>query len=909
MDGWGPRGAKESPIVRKTATGQRSWAFAAWFLPVLLALAIALLGQAQPSIAADLTAPFWPTGTPSLIASQGANFVRVGGAAGWSSATDTPPPFVGSYEVRRSLAAFTTGLEGEYLGTIESSTTPRRYDDYGGIPGENYYYSIVALDGGGNRSTSSGQGVKSLTTVASITTPGSEAPHDSYAENTSLCRDCHHVHGTPGPKLFRRTTQLLVCYTCHDGTGASTNIQTTFASRVSGHLLEDTSTVPGPGLTQVCSSCHAVHFDRTAKPKLYKTPTNGATVTGNNYTWCEACHNDAYDWVVPTYPYPTSPLSAAEPQRDASGYPTLGTYAGRTTYNNTTWNAHNPTTSTNVIWPSSGRSSGDCRNCHASHANTVKYDALLAAFRPSSSETTESDRLNGTYAELCVTCHDGSPATTNVRQFITYDATKTGDDYTGGHRIFTSGGNLPVGAPLPCYDCHNPHGTKGNDGSNPNKHLISDEQWSGIDTSTTAGVVNFCTKCHLPWEYTAGSGQPDANTIPAGQLTTIEGLDRRVVANKLSLPGGITAHLKANMTTPAISCYDCHGSSYSAPSHSTGYNVHRPMPGGASCTTCHALATDAVDGAPTRRAASTEFTMTAHHVVGGSVTNGDCGVCHSEGTAADGVMRASLHMNNAIDLRDPDTGTTVTAIATMTRDTTTKTIEPNVLTVQNNLCFKCHDAVGAASTLARAPGGTAKQPFSANSTDAPNIYDAFATSNNFHHAVRGAGTNSYCTSTTTNGGNVTMVTPWNQLPNEHNVVSCFDCHVTSAGHGATYQDSGRTNFATYSGQRDNCIRCHKATSYQSGSTGSRFGDHNRGNHVLNANAYGCRGCHAGYPNASSIPANGSPGNIHGANYTWPAGSPTSGIASRRFMYGGWLNGWTSGTCYQSACAHGAGRGY
>ncbi|MBU2602251.1 MAG: Ig-like domain-containing protein [Actinobacteria bacterium] len=749
-------------------------------------------------------------------------------------------------------------------------------------------------------------------------------PHGGYSNASNLCRNCHSPHGaaaagTYGGKIFPQSQETDVCYMCHDGTGAATNVKAVFLLAGTGHEVNDSTTVPGPGLTSRCSSCHGAHYPASGaggKPKLYKPTINATAVTGNNYTWCEACHDDTYSWVVPPYPYPSGGINATRPLRAANGYPTLGTYPGRTTYNNTTYNPHNPTTSTNVIWPSSGRTSGDCRNCHASHRNTATYDALVATYRPTpDAATAQSDRQNGTYALLCFTCHDGSPSTRNILQYVSYDYNLTGPDYTGGHRIFTAGGTLSVGAPLPCYYCHNAHGSKGNNGTQANRKLISDEQWSNIDTTTIAGVVNFCFKCHLPWQRVAGSGDALANTIPAGELTTIVGLDRRTAANKLSLISGITAHGETNRVTPTASCYDCHGNSYAAPSATTGYNVHRPNRGG-SCVSCHGVAQDAGDGAPTRRAIVGEFSLTGRHVMGGAVTDKDCGVCHMEGDSATGNIISANHKNNAINFRDPDTGAAAaTAVTTFTRNTASNSLEAWVTNVQNNLCFKCHDADGAASTAARvSPGGTALRPFSSNTRDVPNIFSAFATTNNFHHAVRGAGTNPYATPTATNGNVITMVAPWNQTANSHNVISCFDCHIAAgSGHGGTNRYMLRVNVGTiaspnYTGQRDLCIRCHKQSVYETNDAGSRFRDHDIGQHKLSTNAYGCRGCHAGLVERDGATVwNGSPGNIHGGNWTWPSGTgaQTPGITTKAFLYGGWLGGLdpTTAACYGGDCSH------
>lgn len=751
--------------------------------------------------------------------------------------------------------------------------------------------------------------------------------HGRYTTTSALCRNCHSVHGAPvggefGGVLLTELFQTALCYTCHDGSGASTDVESIYASATSGHVLDDSTSMPGAGLADRCSSCHSAHFDSASRPKQPHLQINGKAVGGDNYSWCQACHDDPASWVATPYPYPAGSISSTKPQRAQDGYPVAGTFPGSTAYNDTTFNAHNPTSSTNVVWPESGRPSGDCRNCHAAHANNSPYDALVAPFRPTPDDATVlSDRQNGTYAELCLTCHDGSPSAKNIKQFVTHDYDKTGNDYTGGHRIVTAGGTLPAGAPLPCYDCHNPHGSKGNNGTQPNKRLISDEQWSGIDTSTTAGVVGFCTKCHLPWEYVAQSGQPEANTVPSGQLTQIEGLDRRVAANKLSLPSGISAHGKANLTTPTESCYECHGNSYDSPTESTGFNVHRPAPAG-GCVACHSKVQDAGDGGPTRRAVTADFSAGGGHHVEGQVTDKDCGVCHLEGNAATGGVSAEVHRNNQVDLRNPDTGdgSGLPAFESFTRDTTSASLEPWVTDVQNNLCLKCHDVDGAASGASRTDTGTPQRPFSSGSTNAVDVSQQLDPANGFQHAVRAPGTNPNATPSAENGQVVTMVAPWNQSPDTHNVISCFDCHVSTAGHGGAYGKMARTDIGdppstpNYAGMLQLCRRCHRQSVYEGSGLGSGFSGHGYEDHTSD-NALSCRGCHAGLADRSGLNGeNGAPGSLHGGSFTWPATSRAQG-PTQYFLYGGWLSGWEVDpnegrkTCYGGDCHHNSGVQY
>ncbi|MCZ7661575.1 MAG: Ig-like domain-containing protein [Thermoleophilia bacterium] len=756
-----------------------------------------------------------------------------------------------------------------------------------------------------------GQEVSSTFTTAEV----GVSPHGVYNAGSGICGLCHSTHEAARPSSFglsllQESLETDLCYTCHNGTGARTNVQSAFSMSGSGHVIEDVVGTRGPGLTSRCSSCHDPHGLARTSPSLHRATIKGTAITGNDHTWCEACHNDTFDWAVPGYPYPAGGIDASKPFRGTDGYPELGTFPGATVFNDTLNNAHNPSTSGNVVWPGSGLPSGDCRNCHAGHRNASPRDALSAQYRPTPDVASVlSDRQTGTYAELCLTCHDADgPAQSDIKTTVTYEADLEGADYTSGHRIMTAGGTLPVGAPLPCYDCHNPHGSAGNDGSHPNRDLISDERWSGIDTGTTAGEVRFCLQCHLPSEYVNGSGKPEAGSVPAGQATHVEGLDRRDSSNKLSLPGGISAHGKDNLATPGLRCSGCHGNDYGAPADDSGYNVHRPRPTG-GCVGCHSQAQ--VGWAFTRRAVVDEFGGAAHHVQGSLVSDEDCGVCHLERDAVTNGLSDIYHANEVIDLRDPDTGLSLAPFGRLVRDTESNVLEAEALVVQDGLCLKCHDADGAASQTARAVGGTALRPFSANSADAADINGPLDPANAFTHPVRAAGSNPYTSPSESNGGVVTMKPPWNQSSGSHNVITCFDCHVTTAGHGGTFQDAGRTDFGTPAGQRQLCLGCHASLVYEGESEGSRFSDHGESAHRLDGgNSQGCRGCHAGTVDRSGLTvSNGAPGNIHGGSFIWPAGTQTPGVNTLHFIYGGWLSGWDAGTCYGGQCHHSSGQQY
>ena len=115
------------------------------------------------------------------------------------------------------------------------------------------------------------------------------------------------------------------------------------------------------------------------------------------------------------------------------------------------------------------------------------------------------------------------------------------------------GWSLPVGAPLPCYECHNPHGTtRGNDS------LISDVL--GGSLTTTGGpdaVRRFCLTCHTT------SGGEGWNSVEATYTAvtaseTVVGIPRTGGVLALRELQALDGHAEGDLT----SCYGCHGDDY-----------------------------------------------------------------------------------------------------------------------------------------------------------------------------------------------------------------------------------------------------------------------------------------------------------------------------------------------------------
>lgn len=487
-------------------------------------------------------------------------------------------------------------------------------------------------------------------------------------------------------------------------------------------------------------------------------------------------------------------------------------------------------------------SHGTCAICHSLHT------------APGQSLTNEA-----AVEVLCLSCH--GPAGT---------ADKKAEVHTN-----KSGSSYPAFT-MNCLDCHNPHDNMGNRVGGTNLSQVGKKLdgtgYAMIPTPNSGNsyVVfeNRGTNADPPYDSSLRSfadGDEDGDNAFEGVCEVCH----TQVSHHRNYDDGDPSHDHTHFV--GQNCIICHP-------HDANFNYS----GGGSCDACHSAIFN------------TEFAQTSHHLGGAPVTEADCAVCHQE--------PGSSHMDGNIDLKDPDTGSalSMTIPTGATRDTAILPASDtwDVVQLQNNFCFKCHDSDGAQSVA------TPSTPFSSGNP-VPNIYDQFAPTNSYHHAVRGSVNNSYCNATT-------LVYSWQA----GNTITCFDCHETT-GHGSANQRMLRTSVdfdsmmagspsSTIAGQVQTfCILCHRTAVYISGSAGSRFTSHNIMKHVSTTdNVLGCMGCHAGVLNETGIPDNGSaPGNIHGGNFQWPAQSPTSGTIPDHFILGGYINGWVDGGCYGGNCNH------
>jgi len=204
---------------------------------------------------------------------------------------------------------------------------------------------------------------------------------------------------------------------------------------------------------------------------------------------------------------------------------------------------------------------GLCLNCHDPHESANPHDLLVASYGGIGGHGSVGAPGR---VRLCTACHgrDGSPGMDPENRHIEdyYDAGLNGE--SAGHQIrrdprvaVSWPSYVQIGDMLPCYDCHNPHGSEGGDGVRPNAFLLSDErpEWSGLTAtlSDSAQVRQFCFGCHIPSDGIAATKE-------------VEGIVMNTIPN-----------VSGHAFNDTQSCYACHDNDYSG---AESHNVHNPRP-------------------------------------------------------------------------------------------------------------------------------------------------------------------------------------------------------------------------------------------------------------------------------------------------------------------------------------------
>ncbi len=329
-----------------------------------------------------------------------------------------------------------------------------------------------------------------------------------------------------------------------------------------------------------CERCHSEHGDG---PVVYPN----ALVGPDDNSLCAGCHSQ--DWVG-------------------------GSYPGTSKYSEGSHGA-----STTVVWPgptppprTEAMASGKCVNCHDPHG-----------YQDASGDI--PDLLLAREEALCLSCHDGSPARTNIRLDAQKPFRHPMSDYSDRHTGPTEStpsdyAVTPINRRhAECVDCHNPHLAQADRNSPMPPDLSSTNRGvsrllvqngsagtapsftfiPGSDT-LTAPVAEYqlCFKCHSSW-----TTQPSGQTDLARALNPANASYHPVEAMGRDLGIRPTAFEMGWSASSMTACGDCHGSDsgLSRGPHGSSYRylLNRPytaspalraMSSNEICFACHAYA-------------------------------------------------------------------------------------------------------------------------------------------------------------------------------------------------------------------------------------------------------------------------------------------------------------------------------
>ncbi len=318
-----------------------------------------------------------------------------------------------------------------------------------------------------------------------------------------------------------------------------------------------------------CSQCHVMHVT-----EMDESPTAGALFAENANALCYA------DGAGPCHASTPSNYPATETSRIPAGFPQAGyfeynsggskiwgvKYRGRwpgsIVYDNpgmTGFSFFSPHRNDPDMPRLDATGLGSCLNCHDPHGAENPFDMLVA---PYGGIGGYDEAGYPTRYQLCFDCHSnfGPGGMEPTGRYIAdyYDSTINGDH--AGHQIrmnprvaLSWPPHVRIGDKLPCYDCHNAHGSRGYNNLGPNAYVISDERdgWYGLTNTKTDPTQSrrFCLGCHIPSDGMPGS-------------LIVEG----IVMNTIPLENG-------HASTDTQGCFECHGADYSSP---TSNNVHNP---------------------------------------------------------------------------------------------------------------------------------------------------------------------------------------------------------------------------------------------------------------------------------------------------------------------------------------------
>lgn len=224
---------------------------------------------------------------------------------------------------------------------------------------------------------------------------------------------------------------------------------------------------------------------------------------------------------------------------------------------------------TGLLWPGgqygstfSSHSSGYrgyCVNCHWPHGwpddsdTTQDYPKLWVEQYDNDETSAHTDPDDA--EDLCFTCHDGSPATSNVKTEI-----ERGTNGTNIYHHPVKDSEQPSGRYVECISCHNPHKATSTDRHAGVAGVDIDGNSVGYGTATDRAITQYelCFKCH-------GDSYSSSRSYTSNKRTdfgTSNSAYHPVVQAGRNTSTNLTNQLRGGLTTAStIKCSDCHNSS------------------------------------------------------------------------------------------------------------------------------------------------------------------------------------------------------------------------------------------------------------------------------------------------------------------------------------------------------------
>jgi predicted CXXCH cytochrome family protein len=319
-------------------------------------------------------------------------------------------------------------------------------------------------------------GIKNISGVAmsltswSYTTGTSEytEPHGNFSENTAYCSFCHSTHTALKPRLLQNSIEV-VCFSCHNGTGSSFNIESQMKKdgvvKTSTHPVFENTPSKEEGVQLTCISCHNPHdggkdLDTGTTTHLTRllnaynkgnptgTPVVPQTAAHDGNELCWSCHGNVGNLVNSkgysqySYGYLDGGKIINPPMSSGPSYLYRGDH--QTLFPATKGHS---SAKMDLKKGEPEKSSGGnikCLSCHEKHGSDVKP---LLRNTIDGNDPNVNPIVNG--KEFCYQCHK------NALDVPNSDNTESNSSEFNGQAVNEARGH----AQFDCQVCHNPHGS------------------------------------------------------------------------------------------------------------------------------------------------------------------------------------------------------------------------------------------------------------------------------------------------------------------------------------------------------------------------------------------------------------------------------------------------------------------